>query len=423
MKNAQLLSLAAILLALLPAAARAQSANNINPALLYYQAFEVAPKLTPADDEYFTNTWQLQRLPEQFADLVARHNNEFSLLRKAAQSTAPCEWGIDLSEGADTLLPHLARCKAAAIATRLRVEWETQHGRPDDAVEDFLAAFVLARSVAQDGTLISTLVELASESIHYSTLAENFGHFSAENLQRLADGFAAAPQHRVSQCVQAELALSRTWGQHYLEVFQRTNGGDNARTMAALRALLAQAYEKNESSQNTSPGADWWAELSQAGGGTAEGVMRVITQTGEALAPRLSAVLDLPYSQFDAAMKQFRAEIHQPAAEFVSRNLQNWERAKRREFRVQVWRAMARAAIEYKLHGEAGLASVQDPAGEGPFAFRRFVFGGVDRGFELKSAIDTGNGWPEALIFVEKEGPPFRVVGRNEGEAIQPLHR
>ncbi len=34
--------------------------TDINPALLYYQAFEVAPKLIPADDEYFTNTWQLQ---------------------------------------------------------------------------------------------------------------------------------------------------------------------------------------------------------------------------------------------------------------------------------------------------------------------------------------------------------------------------
>ena len=42
--------------------------------------------------------------------------------------------------------------------------------------------------------------------------------------------------------------------------------------------------------------------------------------------------------------------------------------------------------------------------------FQRFVFQGVDRGFELKSAY-AGRGYPEAMIFVEKDGPPFYVDG------------
>jgi hypothetical protein len=78
--------------------------------------------------------------------------------------------------------------------------------------------------------------------------------------------------------------------------------------------------------------------------------------------------------------------------------------------------AMVHAAVEYKLHGEAGLQSVTDPWGQGPFEFKRFVFQGVDRGFELKSACRK-NGWPEVLIFVEKDGPPFYVNGRNAGQA------
>ena len=80
---------------------------------------------------------------------------------------------------------------------------------------------------------------------------------------------------------------------------------------------------------------------------------------------------------------------------------------------------MVRAAVEYKLHGEAGLNSVQDPFGNGPFAFQRFVFEGVDRGFELKSAY-AGNPYPCALIFVEKEGTPFRTDGPYIGQAVQP---
>jgi hypothetical protein len=68
------------------------------------------------------------------------------------------------------------------------------------------------------------------------------------------------------------------------------------------------------------------------------------------------------------------------------------------------------AAVEYKLNGEAGLRKVQDPWANGPFAFRRFIFEGVDRGFELKSAY-KGQGFEDTMIFVEKQGPAFSVNG------------
>ena len=80
---------------------------------------------------------------------------------------------------------------------------------------------------------------------------------------------------------------------------------------------------------------------------------------------------------------------------------------------------MVRAAVAYKLHGESGLQSVMDPLGNGPFAFQRFMFEGVDRGFELKSSY-ARESYPCALIFVEKEGTPFRVDGPHIGQAVQP---
>jgi hypothetical protein len=79
---------------------------------------------------------------------------------------------------------------------------------------------------------------------------------------------------------------------------------------------------------------------------------------------------------------------------------------------------MVRAAVEYKLQGTAGLQRVADPYGQRPFTLERFVSQGVDRGFKLKSAYE-GRGFPEVLIFVEKDGPPFRVNWKNAGEPIQ----
>ena len=90
--------------------------------------------------------------------------------------------------------------------------------------------------------------------------------------------------------------------------------------------------------------------------------------------------------------------------------------ARRREGRSLVTLAMVRAAAEYKLHGMAAFQSVTDPAGTGPFGFRRFIFQGVDRGFQLTSLLDAG-GYAETLIFVETPGPTFLVGGPHVGTA------
>ena len=71
--------------------------------------------------------------------------------------------------------------------------WDLQHGNQADARDDLLAAFVLARNVSRDGTLIGALVQNAIEAIIYATVAQNFGQFSPETLKQLVDGFDAAP--------------------------------------------------------------------------------------------------------------------------------------------------------------------------------------------------------------------------------------
>src|SRR6266536_842776 len=114
-----------------------QLGADINPAQHYYQAFILAPDLSQADHDYlFTNEWRGQKLPERFGELVARYDNQFKLVRQAAQATVPCDWGIDMSPGPATLLPHLARIKAIAQAARLRAMWDLQQGQPAGARDD-----------------------------------------------------------------------------------------------------------------------------------------------------------------------------------------------------------------------------------------------------------------------------------------------
>jgi len=416
-------------------------ATNINPALLYYQGFLVAPDLSESDSDFlWTKEWEGQVLPERFGKIMAGYDDQFRLVRAAARSTVPCDWGIDRSTGPGTLLPYLARTKAVALTTRFRLLWELQHGRQAEAREDLVAAFVLGRNVARDGTLISTLVQQAAEVLNCATLAAEFGRFSPEDLQQILAGFEAAPARRtVAECVPTETALCLGWIRNRIQALQQANPGNDAKVMAGVRELFAGMLEPGEERPEPQPGQtrmagsagplpqastrmrddlpanDAWNRLSAAAGGTSAGVVRLLDEL-ESFDRRLAPILALPHGEYEAQMAQLKAEVQSSPNPLLAVSFPSWERARPRELRVEMTYQMVRAAILYKLQGAAAFQSVTDPWGQGPFGFERFIFQGVDRGFKLTSAC-RANGWPEVLIFVEQEGPPFRVNGKLAGEA------
>lgn len=385
--------------------------TDINPALLYGQAFLLAPDLAQGDSDYLsTNNWQGQKLPERVGTLLAGYDNQFKLVRQAARSTAPCDWGIDMSAGPATLLPGLARAKAVAVTTRLRVPWHLQNGRQDEARDDLLAAFALARNVSRDGTLISTLVQIAMEAINCSTIAANFGRFSPETLKQLVDGLDTLPVRRtVAECLPTEKAFFHDWTCRKILELQQQNPANDAKVMEGIHQFLG-LEEPLEGK------ADLWQRLTQASGGTSEGVLKLLRER-EQVYDRAALLLSLPYREYKSQVKAFSEEIEKSPNPFVNESTPGFLKSRQREFRILATLAMVRAAIEYKLRGEPGLKSVSDPCGQGPFAFRRFSFERVDRGFELKSSFDMANN-KAVLIFVEKEGPPFQVDGNYPGRAL-----
>ena len=387
------------------------SPTNVNPALTYYQAFLAAPDLEPADREFLleTNYWQGQKLSKRFGDLVAKYDGQFGLVRQAARAAVPCDWGIDPSAGPATLLPHLGRGKAVAIAARVRTLWDLQQGRPADACDDLVASFVLGRNLSRDGTFISALVQFAVEAIDCYTLAENFGRFSPETLQRLWEGFEAAPARgTIAAVLPAERSFFYDWTVRKIQELQQQNAGDDAKVMKEISGFLGLTLPDLGQTNR-------WERIAQAAGGTSDGVLRLLQEHAR-LYDRVAVFLTLPYSEYETRIKALQQEFEASPNPFINDDFPVFLQARVREFRIQVVLAMVRAAVEYKLHGEPGLQSVTDPCGQGPFGFRRFVFKGVDRGFELKSALYPGS-FQQVLIFVEKEGPTFLVDGPRAGQA------
>ena len=415
----------ALLILTLPAARGEDFRTDINPALLYYRAFLVQTEpMSDADRDYLeSKKGKEQKLPERFGQIVAGYDNQFLLVRQAAHATVPCDWGIDFSPGPNIMLPQLARAKAVARAAQLRAVWDLQHSRQDDARDDMLAAFVLGRNAANDGLLISALVQNAMEAIVYSTVAQNFGEFSPETLKQLMDGFDAAPaRHTMAMCVPAEISAFYDWQVNKIRELQKAYPNDEARVMAGFHDCgVVTAF-------NFVGYTNFWPRLVAASGGTSEGVLKLLREE-EPLFSRMARIMALPQPEYETQAKQFLADIHESPNPFIGifnlyfsglvlgggPNIQ----VREREFRAQAQLAMVHAAVEYKLHGEPGLKSVMDPFGNGPFAFQRFVFKGVDRGFELKSAY-AGADAPFVMIFVEKEGTPFYIEGPHIGQAVKP---
>jgi hypothetical protein len=391
--------------------------TDINPALLYYRAFLVPTEpMSEADRNYLSSKkGREQKLPERFGQIVASYDNQFQLVHQAAHATVPCDWGIDLSPGPNVMLPHLARAKAVCQTAQLRAVWALQQGRQADARDELLAAFVLGRNAASDGVLISALVQCMIEGLDYATVAQSFGEFSPETLRQLVDGFDAAPaRHMMAACIPGEKSLGDWLLRKILEL-QKAYPNDDAKVMAAFRDAGYVSGMESVGETNL------WPRLVAASGGTSEGLLKLLREA-EPLLARVTELMALPPAEYETQAKQYSAEILKSQNPFITALgfiIDKWQKRgfRPREFRAQAELAMVHAAVEYKLNGESGLKSVRDPFGKGPFTIRRFVFKGVDRGFELKSAY-AGADAPFVMIFVEKQGAAFQVAGPDAGKAI-----
>jgi len=419
-----------LLILTLPGARGEPFRTDINPALLYCQAFLLAPEpISEADWDYLgSKAGQEQKLPERFGKIVAGYDNEFKLVREAAQQKVPCDWGIDLSPGPNAQLPHLARAKAIAQAAGLRAVWDLQHGNQIGARDDLLAAVVLGRNISRDGTLIGTLVQNAIEALVYCTVADNFDQFSPETLKQLVDGFDAAPARgTVATAMMTEKLLGPDWLATMIRKLHQENPGNDTKVMEGIHAELEHCGFDFvfHGEHGEKPDTNVWQHIIVASGGTSDGFLKLIRDL-EPLYPRLAKIMTLPLPEFEDQMQKFDMEIQKSQNPLVSvlfpNPLSSIGGPRRREFRIQVTQAMVHAAVEYKLHSESGLKSVVDPCGNGPFAFQRFMFEGVDRGFELKSVYTWSIGVPYAYIFVEKAGTPFYISGGPQrlGKAVQP---
>jgi len=247
-------------------------------------------------------------------------------------------------------------------------------------------------------------------------VAENFNHFSPETLQQLADGLNAPPSRgTVAACMPMEKSFCDDWTINRVLELRTENPGSDAKVMEGLHSTFDYATSGGDGPKETN---DLWLQIVAASGGTSDGVIKLLHEMDPVYA-KLAEIEALPPTPYQQQMTQFHADIQVSSNPLVREFFPAMEKCRPKEFRAVAKLAMVQAAVQYKLHGEAGLRRVVNPLGEGPFGFRRFIFEGVDRGFELDASYSE-LGYPEVLIFVETDGPLFLVSGKNAGKTPPP---
>ena len=377
-----------------------EAAANTNPALFYWQAFTLMPQLS--DSEYSSDAdYNTLPLNDTFDKLVTRFDVAFRVLRKAAESKAECDWGIDItSDGPYAALPHLAKAKwVAQMNANVRGPYFLRKGKPDAAATDTLAVFKLGRDTARDGTLISVLVQGAIENICAKFIADHFAQFDDATVQRLAEGIKELPAHlSVKNAMLVEREGFLTWYKTKIQSFI-DNPGEKGATVLS-RQLLVETLESPEEQPSHKEIPD---EVMREAGGTAEGLLAYLDGVDKWY-NEIDAIFALPNRDIPGKLDEFVVKLNKEGSILAKELLPAIGKAQRKEFWTQTRLAMLDAAIAYRLHGKAAFDAVPEPVAEGNFELIPTA-----SGFDVRSKLnsefgpDKEKGKPVTLSFTAKK--------------------
>jgi hypothetical protein len=405
--------LAAVTLELM--AAEVDFRTDINPALLYFQAFQSMPQLSEDETAHLFDhpgAWP-EGIDDRARELLKKYDNSFKAMSRARFSKVACDWGYDLSTGPEAILSGLAPAKRLAQAARYRAMTALDGNDFDAMREDVAAAFVLGRNLSADGILISALVQIAIEQILASVVMENYYRLSADQLDQLVAVFDSAPARgTIAQTIPTENSAFYQYIRRKVEGMIAQSNGNTELFWEKFEAFWNPIATDVEANKGPEPSA---ADARAAANGKTDELMKLINEMSAYYA-EMARIMGLPYLEYKVQAPIFFARIDASTNPFIQQFFRVFKNVRSKEFSAMVRIEMVRAAAAYKRGGMEALNAVEDPLVGGSFEFSRVEFEGVDRGFRLKSN-EAFRDFDEVMIFLEKPGKYFRLDGKNAGTA------
>jgi hypothetical protein len=176
--------------------------DNENAALIYTNAFAKIALASNAFDQIREDSWIPKRgqpiAPEDKAELTAifATNREVLQLLYSAAGLTNSRYPLDLGQGFNSLLPHLAPIKGAIAVLTSEAILHVSDGEIPQAIDAFVAARRLTDSISQEPVLISQLVHVAGWKIICKRLewTLNAANLTPEQLELLQKMLADAEE-------------------------------------------------------------------------------------------------------------------------------------------------------------------------------------------------------------------------------------
>jgi hypothetical protein len=359
--------------------------DDINPALLYWQAFDRRVELpTDIHKGMFAEPPTLALAEAELH--VVKYDGMFECLRRAAQMRVPCDWGSDPADGPGAYIPNLLTLRKTAQIVPVRVHYAVEAGRDQQAVDDAMAILVLGRHTGRALTLVPTMIGMAIESLALQTVADHFQQLDPVALTSMEAQLDAAPARAtVKQAMAMERARFLDWTIARLEGVREEYGGDPTKASEECRATMERILNQ-EIRDGLALGGRSLDQMIA--------LFRAARPVYDWLGPILSATPDrlaLEHAEFQRKIDALK----NPLAEVLAPNVL---KARRTELRLDAQLAMVRAAIALRSGGEEAFRKLRDPFGDGPFILRRFG-SGEHAPFELSSRLREPDAREVALKF------------------------
>jgi len=165
----------------------------INPALLYWQAAAISPKLTDEQAGELRDTASGKKPIDPAKMEALKLGAAGRILRKAAESTAPCDWGLMREDGPGMLMPHLSKLREMANIATAQAEVLLAQGKTGEGLDWLLVTHRIARHSGTGETLISYLVQASIEDLAVRAAARHCLGWDEATRHGYADRLKALP--------------------------------------------------------------------------------------------------------------------------------------------------------------------------------------------------------------------------------------
>jgi len=266
----------------------------INPALLYWQAVAQLPQLTE-DQANELRAMATGKDPFDAARAAKLPLDDGSMrsLRRAATSTAPCDWGLTIEDGPAMVMPHVSKMHQVASLAIVKAESLFAQGKVPEGIDWLVTAHRMARHAGVGDILISHLVQNAIEANAIRAAARHCLGWDAETRHAYAATLRKLPPlHTAQDALHGERAFI-DWAERQFNA----GGKSNAKIQAMITSLTSEKAAERENIEAQFVPAEMTATLTD----------------WRSLQGRLEAAFGKPWEEGQAEIKTLTDEaVHSP---------------------------------------------------------------------------------------------------------------